>query len=90
MIDPYNNTDDAAAPITSAVAINLANDTVLDRPCRAIYVGGDGNIVASFVAAPATFVTITGVKGGSILPYRLHTIRSTANGTTATALLALF
>lgn len=54
--------------------------------CRAIYVGGAGNIAVVF--ANDTAVTHVGVLAGSILPVNAKRINLT--GTTATSMVAWF
>ena len=54
--------------------------------CRAIYVGGDGNI--SIVDGAGTTVVFTGLTANSILP--VQTARINATGTTATSIIALY
>lgn len=61
-------------------------DKSTGRIARAIYVGGDGDLVA--VDQNGNAVTFTGVKAGTILPIR--TIRVNATSTTATNLVALW
>ncbi len=91
MSDPYANSDDAAAPIRRAQAIVLSSDTPFPTTGpRALYVGGAGDIVVSFRSAPTNFLTFTNVSAGSILPFRIHTIRASSGGTTATNIVALF
>lgn len=53
---------------------------------RAIYIGGNGNLVCT--GADGNSVTFTGLVIGTILPFRPVTI--TASGTTATNLLGLY
>ena len=56
------------------------------RRCKAIYVGGAGNLAIKDDAGNA--VTFTGVTAGSVYPISTDTVMST--GTTATHLVALF
>lgn len=91
MIDPYANQSDVTAPVSNGNAVNLASDTIFDVVApRGIYVGGAGTIIMSFMHDPDEFVTVAGAVGGTVLPFRPHTIRSAANGTTATNLIALY
>ena len=72
---------------TVCLAVTPSDSTDLTySTCRAIYVGGDGNI--SLVDGAGTTVTFTGVTAGSILP--VQTARINATGTTATSLVALY
>lgn len=62
------------------------SDTVnLTKRCRAVYVGGAGNIVA--VDDAGTAVTFSAVPAGTVLPIEAKRINAT--GTTATLLVAL-
>lgn len=94
MKDPYRNTDDVSAPSVRATAINLASDTTYAASTavlpRGIYVGTGGTVVVALAGAPTTYVTFQNVQDGTILPIRPAVVRSTANGTTATGLVALF
>lgn len=75
-------------PFTRATVINLAGaDTVLARQSRGIYVGGAGNL--AIITAGGDAVTLTGVTAGTIYAIRAKTIKNTANGTTATNVVAL-
>ncbi len=73
------------ASICLAVTPNDSTDLTYST-CRAIYVGGDGNI--ALVDGAGATVTFTGVTAGSILP--VQTARINATGTTATSLVALY
>ena len=57
--------------------------------CRAIYVGGAGNIALS-PDGTTTAIVFTAVPVGSILPVMLDQGRIMATNTTATLLIALF
>lgn len=67
-------------------AVTPSDSTDFDTICRAIYVGGAGNVVA--VRHDGTAVTFTGVPAGTVLPIAVRRINSTS--TTATAIVALF
>jgi hypothetical protein len=92
MADPYSNGADMSAPAQRGAAVNLAADTTFTSEAepRGIWVGGAGNIVMSLVHAPATFLTFTGVQAGTMMAVRPAVIRSTANGTSATGIVALW
>jgi hypothetical protein len=63
------------------------SDTVdLTKPCRSLYVGVAGNVVA--VTTADDTVTFTGVVAGEILPIVAKRINSTS--TTATDIVALY
>jgi len=73
------------ATVCSAVTPNDGADLSLGT-CRAIYIGGDGNI--SIVDGAGTTVVFTGLTAGSILP--VQTARINATSTTATLIIALY
>ena len=75
----------------SAPARKLRNvtpsDTVALAPdCRALYVGGAGNVVISCEAGDQC--TFVGVQAGTVLPIRARLVYST--DTTATNIIALY
>jgi len=67
-------------------AVTPSDSTDFDTLCRAIYVGGGGNVAA--VGHDGTAVTFTGVTTGTVLPIACRRINST--NTTATSIVALF
>jgi hypothetical protein len=67
-------------------AVTPSDSTDFDSICRAIYVGGAGNVVA--VRHDGTAVTFTGVPAGTVLPIACRRVNSTS--TTATAIVALY
>jgi hypothetical protein len=72
---------------TVCLAVTPSDSTDLTySTCRAIYIGGDGNI--SLVDGNAATIVFTGVTAGSILP--VQTARINATGTTATSIIALY
>ena len=72
---------------TVCLAVTPSDSTDLTySTCRAIYVGGDGNI--SLVDGNAATIVFTGVTAGSILP--VQKARINATGTTATSIIALY
>ena len=75
------------SPATTYAGVT-PSDTVNfpDGVCRAIYVGGLGDVVA--VRIDGVAVTFSAVPAGSILPIRC--IRVNVTGTTATLMDALF
>lgn len=72
------------SPGTSAFNI-IPSENDLDTFARAIYVGGDGDLVVTLVG-DSTPVTFFGVVGGSILPIRVSRVHS---ATTATNLIGI-
>jgi len=77
-------------PAYDAVAVALADDDDLTTrgPCDALYVGTGGTVIILTKAnREATFVN---VPDGAILPVGATQVKSTANGTTASDILALY
>lgn len=81
----------SSSSLTSAAKLRSvaphASNELADGPCRALYVGGAGDIsvLAEDDTAPVTFV---GVQAGSVLPVRAKAVRLA--GTTATNLVAMY
>jgi len=67
-------------------AVTPSNSTDFDVLCRALYIGGAGNVVA--VMYDNTTVTFSGVPAGTLLPIACRRINST--NTTATNMVALY
>ncbi len=74
-----------ASTADNAVAVTPSDSTEL-APCRALYVGGAGNVAV--VMKGGASVTFTGATAGSILPIRVTKVMST--NTTATAIVAIY
>jgi hypothetical protein len=74
---------------SSAIAVTPSDSTLVN--CRAIYVGGAGNvtIVQGPIGAQETAVLFTAPPVGSIIPVEINQGLIKATGTTATALVAL-
>lgn len=72
-------------PASSAIAVTPHDTNELNTVCRALYVGGAGNVS---VVMSGTVVTFVGVGAGSILPIRTSLVRATL--TTATSIIALY
>lgn len=72
------------APAVRGVAVTPSDDTVLG--CRAIYVGGAGNVAVQFVDGGST-ITFTAPTVGAVLPVSAYRIMA---ATTATLLIALY
>lgn len=72
----------------STFAAITPSDTTLVN-CRAIYVGGAGNIALS-VGGSTAAVTLSAVPVGTILPISLNAGRVMNTNTTATLLTALY
>lgn len=74
-------------PVFEAAAVTPNDSTDLPEQCRALYVGGNGNIRLDLPGA-GTNVLFSAAKGGSVLPFRVARVRST--GTTANNLVCLY
>ncbi len=72
---------------SSLAAITPSDTTIVT--CKAIYVGGAGNLVVNLAPSGGTDVTFTAPPVGTVLPINLNGGRVMATGTTATALIAL-
>ena len=77
---------ESQAPAGVAVAVTPHDSTnFTNGECRALYIGGDGNLVAIVNGSAVTF---TGASAGTILPIRCTRVNST--NTTATGIVALY
>lgn len=82
-----------AAPIEDQGARKLASvtpsDTVMlpNGVCRALWVGGAGNIVL-LAEDDSAAVTLSGVAAGTVVPVRARRVNSTS--TTATLIVAMY
>ena len=74
-------------PISSAATITPNNTTTFTTICRAVYVGGAGNLTID-VADGGTNIAFNGLTAGTIFPVRTKRVYST--GTTATGLVCLY
>lgn len=72
---------------SSFAAVTPSDSTLVN--CRAIYVGGAGNVAVKSGSAGATAVTFTAPPIGSIIPVALDQGFIMATNTTATLLIAL-
>ena len=70
----------------SAVAITPSDTAAVN--CRALYIGGAGNVVIK-TTANAAAVTFTGLAAGTTLAIMIDGGSVLATGTTATLLIAL-
>lgn len=70
----------------SAQAVTPSDSTVIN--CRAIYVGGAGNVAVKTTAS-ATAVTFTAPPVGTIIPVTIDGGQIMSTNTTATLLVAL-
>jgi hypothetical protein len=62
------------------------SDSASFQPCRALYVGGAGNVVVVF--ENDTTLTLTAVPAGSFLPLRIKRVNSTS--TTASSMAVFY
>jgi hypothetical protein len=79
------NVQDNNMSYSGGIAVTPHDTNELTHVCRAIYVGGAGNVS---VKMGETVVTFIAPPVGSILPVRTSLIRATL--TTATNLIALY
>ena len=75
------------ATYTTFASVTPSDTTLVN--CRAIYIGGAGNIALS-IDGTTTAVTLTAPPVGTILPISLNAGRIMATGTTATLIVALY
>ncbi len=78
-----NRSDTFAATGAQAVTPHDSNTIAA---CRALYVGGAGNIAV--VTVDGNAVTFVGAVAGSTIPVQVSAVKST--GTTATNIVALY
>lgn len=71
-----------------AVAVSLASDTTLPAGCRALWVGVAGTVKVDLPTF-GTSITFLNVPAG-LLRCQCTKVYSTANGTTATDIVALY
>ena len=71
-------------PASGAAAVTPSDSTVLD--CRALYVGGAGNVVLQMPGRSET-VTFSSVPAGTFMPV---SARRVMTATTATSIVALY
>ncbi len=74
-------------PMYSSFAAVTKSDSTLVN-CRALYVGGAGNIALSH-SSSASAVTFLGIPAGTVLPVMLEQGRVMSTGTDATGIVAL-
>lgn len=73
----------------NAIAIDLGADTVLPAGCRAFTVGVAGDVKVDYVGG-ATGIVLGARQAGIDHPHQISKVYSTANGTTATGVVALY
>lgn len=74
------------APAADGLVWSPSSPSPLPTTCRAIYVGGSGNLQLTLAAG--TTMTFFNVPAGAMLPVRARDI--VAAGTTATGVIALW
>lgn len=84
-VPSYSNVSSVTSPASYAAAITTSDTTDLTVPCRAVYVGGAGNVVVDFVNGGSS-ITLTGATVGSVLPIRVKRVRTS----TATNMVCLY
>jgi len=80
-----NRAASLTGPAGHGFAITPSDSIDLERPVRALYVGGAGALAVTF--ASGAEVVLSGIMGGTVLPIRAVRVRAT--GTTATAIVGL-
>lgn len=85
-IDLANASNSIVAPAGKFAAVTPSDSVDLTYLTRALYVGGDGTVVA--VDANGTAVSFVGVVAGTVLPIRVSRVNSTS--TTATNIVAMW
>lgn len=80
---------DGVSPANEKVAVNLGGDTTFAVPAKGIYVGTGGTLIVRAPGSDAD-VTYRNVPNGGYIDGYIEIVRSTANGTTASNLIADF
>ena len=87
MPDPFANVGvNITSPAGRAVAVTPSDSADLATSCRALYIGGSGNV--ALITVGQDTVTFTNLPSGALLPVR--TSRVLATGTTATSIVAVW
>lgn len=84
--DLANASNSITAPAGRFAAVTPSDSVDLTYLTRALYVGGDGTVVA--VDANGTAVSFVGVVAGTVLPIRVSRVNATS--TTATNIVAMW
>lgn len=74
-------------PADNAFAVTPHDSTDFTYACRALYIGGAGNISVQTIGGQSAVVFV-GLPAGTILPVRATRVNSTS--TTATSIVALY
>jgi hypothetical protein len=87
MSDPFNNPATMMTdPVNRAYAISPHATAALTLTTRAIYIGGDGDLICRLHGDTAD-VTFVGLVAGTLLPLRVSHVRNTSTTTFMVALL---
>ena len=84
--DPYGNQDALIASARNAYVITPDDDTDLTVIPKALYIGGDGDLVVDMVG-DGEDIPFPGLTASSILPIRPVRVKE---ATTATSIVALY
>lgn len=86
---PVETLPNQADPAYKAIAVVKSDTIPLPAGCRALYVGGAGDVAVVPIGQALAFpVTFAGMSAGVILPVSCSYVMST--NTTATLIVALF
>lgn len=83
-VDLANKTNNVTAPAMNFAAVTPHASTELDFVTRALYIGGDGSVVA--VNAAGVEVTFAAVPAGTILPIRTTRVDDSSTATNIVAM----
>lgn len=87
MSDPFVfNATGLDSPALRVFAVTPSDSVDFTNACRALYIGGDGNV--TLVTPAGDVATFVGLTAGAILPVR--TARVNATATTATNIVGLW
>ena len=87
-MDRYRRThDDWDQPAKSADSVTPSDSAEFSQPCKALFIGGAGNVTVDMVN-DGTNITFVGIPAGMILPIRVTRVYNT--GTTATSIVRLY
>ena len=79
----------AISPAQEKIAVSLAADTTFAVPAKGLYVGTGGTVIVR-AAGSAVDVSYLNVPNGGYIDGLISIVRSTANGTTASNIVADF
>ena len=89
--DPYStlNGQPVFASASNAAAVTPSDTQDLSFVTIGLYVGTAGNVAVN-MAGTGTTIVFVGVVAGSVLPIRVSRVLTSANGTTASNIVALW